>query len=63
MKKLLRDQPTDGDLVLQEIWRIKAELSAARGHSVDRLFADARKRQNLSGHPVVNLQSKRRKIR
>jgi hypothetical protein len=28
---------------------------------VDRLFADARKRQKLSGHPVVNLQTKRRK--
>ena len=52
---------TTGDLVLQEIWRIKDELSAARGHSIDRLFADARKRQKLSGHPVVNLQTKRRK--
>ena len=61
MKKLLHDQPTDGDLVLQEVWRAKDALSAARGHSVDRLFADARKRQKLSGHPVVNLQSKRRK--
>ena len=47
-----------GDLVLQEIWRIKDQLSAARGHDVHRLFADARKRQKLSGHPVVNLQSK-----
>ena len=52
-----------GDLVLQEMWRIKDELSAARGHDVHRLFADARKRQKLSGHPVVNLQSKRRKLR
>ena len=40
-----------GDLVLQEIWRIKDELSAARGHDVHRLFADARKRQKRSGHP------------
>jgi len=48
-----------GDLVLQEIWRIKDELSAARGHDIHRLFADARKRQELSGHPVVNLQTKR----
>ena len=61
MKKLLRDQPTGGDLVLQEIWRIKDELSAARGHSVDKLFADLRKREKLPGHPVVNLQTKRRK--
>ena len=50
-----------GDLVLQEIWRIKDELSAARGHDVHRLFAEARERQKQSGHPVVNLQSKRRK--
>lgn len=50
-----------GDLVLREIWRIKDELSAERGHDVHRLFADARKRQKLSGHPIVNLQTKRRK--
>lgn len=50
-----------GDLVLQEIWRIKDELSAARGHDIHRLFADARERQKHSGHPVVNLQTKRRK--
>ena len=49
------------DLVLQEIWRIKDALSASYGHDVDRLFADARKRQKLSGHPVVNLQTKRGK--
>ncbi len=50
-----------GDLVLQEIWRIKDELSAARGHDVHRLFAEARKRQKQSGHPVADLQTKRRK--
>ena len=63
--KLLRDRTTGGDLVLQEIWRIKDHLSASYGHDVDRLFADARKRQKLSGHPVVNLQkrkSSRRKV-
>ena len=49
-----------GDLVLQEIWRIKDESSAARGHDVHRLFADARKRQKLSGHPVVNLHKRRK---
>ena len=53
-------KPT-GDIVLQEIWRIKDTLSAAYGHNVDRLFAEARERQKLSGHPVVNLQTKRRK--
>jgi len=52
---------TEGDLVLREIWRIKDELSAARGHSIDRLFAEARERQKQSGHRVVNLQGKRKK--
>ncbi len=50
-----------GDVVLQEIWRIKATLSASYGHDVDRLFAESRQRQQHSGHPVVNLQTKRRK--
>ncbi len=49
------------DLVLQEIWRIKDTLSASYGHDVERLFADTRKRQELSGHPVVNPPAKRRK--
>ncbi len=49
------------DLVLQEIWHIKDTLSAAYGHDVDRLFTESRKRQKDSGHPVVNLQAKRRK--
>jgi hypothetical protein len=44
-----------GDLVLQEIWRIKDELSTARGHNVHRLFAEARKRQKKSGHPIVKM--------
>lgn len=44
------------DLVLQEIWRIKDKLSASYGHDVKRLFAETRKREKLSGHPVVNLQ-------
>ena len=63
MKTLKKDsiETTEGDLVLREIWRIKDELSAARGHSIDRLFTEARERQKLSGHPVVNLQTKRRK--
>jgi len=51
----------EGDVALHELWRIKDELSAARGHDVHRLFAEARERQKRSGHPVVNLQTKRRK--
>ena len=54
-------KPT-GDVVLQEIWRIKDELSAARGHDIDRLIDDLRRREKQSGHRVVNLQSKRRKV-
>ena len=53
--------PSGGDLVLQEIRRAKDKLSAARGHDIHRLFGDARKRQKLSGHPVVNLETQRRK--
>jgi hypothetical protein len=53
-------KPT-GDLVLQEVWRIKDMLSASYGHDLDRLFAEARERQKRSGHPVVNLQTERRK--
>ena len=48
-----------GDLVLREIWRIKDELSAARGHDVHRLFAEARERQKHSGHPIVTLQKRK----
>jgi hypothetical protein len=63
MKPVKNDavETTEGDLVLREIWRIKDKLSAARGHNIDRLFADARKHQKHSGHPVVNLQTKCRK--
>ena len=63
MKTVKHDalETTEGDLVLREIWRVKDELSAARGHSIDRLFAEARENQKKSGHPVVKLQTKRRK--
>jgi len=50
-----------GDLVLKEIWRIKDELSAARGHDVHRLFAEARERQKHSGRPVVSYQKQKTK--
>jgi hypothetical protein len=52
-------KPGSGDLVLQEIWRIKDELSAARDHDVHRLFAEARERQKHSGHPIVSLQKRK----
>ncbi len=47
------------DLVLQEIWRIKDTLSASYGHDVHRLFAETRKREELSSHPIVNLQKRK----
>jgi hypothetical protein len=58
------DAPTaqpKGDVVLQEIWRIKDTLSASYSHDVDRLFAESRERQKSSGHTIVNLQTKRHK--
>ncbi len=57
----IRSKKPSGDVVLQEIWRIKDTLSTFYGPDVDRLFAEARERQKRSGHPVVNLQTKRRK--
>ena len=48
-----------GDLVLQEMRRIKDELSAARGHDIHRLFAEARERQKHCGHPVVNFEKEK----
>jgi hypothetical protein len=47
-------------VVLQEIWRIKDTLSASYGHDVKRLFAETRKREKLSGHPLANPPPKRR---
>ena len=44
------------DEVLQEIWRIKDALSASRGHSVEKLFADARERQKKLRAPASLLQ-------
>ena len=49
------------DPLWQEIWRIKDKLSAARGHDVHRLFAEARKREKRSGHPLAKLPIRRRK--
>jgi hypothetical protein len=47
---------TGDDLVLREVWRIKDELSVARGHDVHRLFAEARERQKQTAHLIVNRQ-------
>ena len=54
---------TSHDLVLREISRIKDALSAAYGHNVDRLFDEARKRQDESGRPAVNFTTKTHKAR
>jgi hypothetical protein len=60
MRKYDTIETKEGDLVLREVWSVKDKLSAARGHSIDRLFAEARERQKHSDHAVVNLQNKRR---
>jgi hypothetical protein len=44
------------DPLLQEIWRIKDELSARRGHDIHRLFDEARERQKHSGHKIVSFE-------
>ena len=48
---------TSSDEVLREVWRIKDELSASYNHDLERLFADAQKRQRLSGRTVFDLQN------
>lgn len=57
----VQSKKTTGDVVLQEIWRIKDTLSASYGHDVKRLFAETRKREKRSGHPLVE-PPKRRKV-
>ena len=63
MNKTTDDQreKTPGDLVLQEVWRAKDALAASYGHDLDKFCAGMREREKHSGHPVVNLQSKRKK--
>jgi len=58
----IQDTKTKGDLVLQEVWRAKDTLSAEYGHDLDKLFAETSKREKISGHPIANLQVKRRKV-
>ena len=58
----IQDPKAKGDLVLQEVWRAKDTLSAEYGHDLDKLFAQTSKREKLSGHPIANLQVKRRKV-
>jgi hypothetical protein len=48
------------DVVLQEIWRIKDTLSESYGHDVHRLFAETRKHEKQSGHPLVSLSDLRK---
>ena len=65
MRNKLTDEPKsirNGDVVLQEIWRIKDALSASYNHDVSRLFAETRKREKLSGHPIADLPVKHRAV-
>ena len=50
-----------GDLVLQEVWRAPAPLSAQYDHDLHKLFAETRKREKLSGHPLVKQPPRGRK--
>lgn len=62
MNKTTDIQPpkATGDVVLQEVWRAKDTLSAQYGHDLDKLFAETHEREKLSGHPLVNLQRRRK---
>ena len=42
------------DPLLEEIYRVKYELSAAYGHDLDRYLAGVREREEASGHPLVD---------
>jgi hypothetical protein len=59
----IRSTKTKGDVVLQEVWRAKDTLSAQYGHDLGKLFAETRKREKLSGHPLVEPPKRRRKAR
>ncbi|HAO77735.1 MAG TPA: hypothetical protein DCQ92_01930 [Verrucomicrobia subdivision 3 bacterium] len=50
MRKIRKKLKTKccADNLLREIWRIKDELSAARGHSVEKLFAETRAHEKIS---------------
>jgi hypothetical protein len=62
MSKTIETQPTtaSGDLVLQEVWCAKDTLSARYGHDLDKLFAETRQAEKLSGHRLVNPPRRRR---
>ena len=51
MSKTTNKIETEKDLVLREVWNAKGALSAARGHSVDKLLADLQEREKHSRHP------------
>jgi hypothetical protein len=47
------------DAVLEEMWRIKAELSAERGHDIHKLFEWMREQEKTSGRNYVHLEPRR----
>ena len=57
----LHNVKATGDVVLEEIWRIKDTLSASYGHDVNRLFEETRKREKLSGHALVDPPKRRKR--
>jgi hypothetical protein len=59
----IRPAKTNGDLVLQEVWRAKDTLSARYGHDLDILFEETRRREKLSSHPLIKPPIKRHKTR
>lgn len=53
--------PVLGDMVLQEVWRARAALSAQHCHDLKKLFEEARRRETQSGHPLVEPPRNRQK--
>jgi hypothetical protein len=42
------------DPIVAEVRRVRDEIAASHGYDLRRIFEDARRRQHLSGHPVVS---------
>jgi hypothetical protein len=56
MNETIENPPATGDVVLQEIWRIKDQLSASYNHDLKKLLALTRENEKRSGHKIVSFE-------
>jgi hypothetical protein len=49
------------DEIVEQVRKVREERAAKLNFDLKAILADARERQKHSGHPVVNLQTKRQK--